>query len=407
MLMKAIRNKGLIVTIATVGIPMLIQLYYIRYISYNVSEDLYGRYVLLLTLAAAMSSILLTIPSAAFVRYFNETKDKGRFVNEFRTVLIPINIISLVFMLLYYSVMPQFDLYVVLMMYLYVVFQNNTSLNKQIVLQGLRRNNYFVISLVEKSSKYLFPLLIFYLYPSLDSLVGGLLVGVMVLTLIVYAYNRRYQFYFVFRWRRVKLYLKYAYPILFTSVFSWVIVFSDRYYIEYFVGSSYVGIYSLMAQVAAFSSVFNAIFSMYVNPIIYKKHSDDASASFNSLLQYIKILGGVIVVAMALVVSLPRNIFEVLLSPDVVNNDDYYMVLIILILSSVLSVFQNSFSLFFTLSKRLDVLAMIWFIAAVFNLAGNYYVKYYGVFAAAASTCASYLLVVMLNFYWIKRKAYV
>ena len=110
---------------------------------------------------------------------------------------------------------------------------------------------------------------------------------------------------------------------------------------------------------------------------------------------------------MALVVSLPRNIFEVLLSPDVVNNDDYYMVLIILILSSVLSVFQNSFSLFFTLSKRLDVLAMIWFIAAVFNLAGNYYVKYYGVFAAAASTCASYLLVVMLNFYWIKRKAYV
>ena len=269
MLMKAIRNKGLIVTIATVGIPMLIQLYYIRYISYNVSEDLYGRYVLLLTLAAAMSSILLTIPSAAFVRYFNETKDKGRFVNEFRTVLIPINIISLVFMLLYYSVMPQFDLYVVLMMYLYVVFQNNTSLNKQIVLQGLRRNNYFVISLVEKSSKYLFPLLIFYLYPSLDSLVGGLLVGVMVLTLIVYAYNRRYQFYFVFRWRRVKLYLKYAYPILFTSVFSWVIVFSDRYYIEYFVGSSYVGIYSLMAQVAAFSSVFNAIFSMYVNPIIY------------------------------------------------------------------------------------------------------------------------------------------
>jgi len=80
---------------------MMLQFIYIRYVSYNIDEEVYGNFILLQTLIVALSYIFLQIPSQAYDRFYNEAKDKISYINEFRTILIFVNILSILLILLY------------------------------------------------------------------------------------------------------------------------------------------------------------------------------------------------------------------------------------------------------------------------------------------------------------------
>ena len=394
-------NKGILITVATVIIPVFIQLVYIRYVSYEVSPEVFGNFALLLTLVAAISSILLTIPSTAFVRYFNETKHKNRYINEFRTLLIPVNILSLFIIIIYSFFMKQFDFITLSLICIFLFLQNNISLNRQIVLQNLQRKNYFFINILEKSSKFFFPILLFFIFETLDSLIYGLLLGSIILTVVITYFNKKYKFNITFSFRRLRIYFTYAYPIIFTSMFTWVIVFSDRYFINYYLDTSSVGIYALLAQVAAFTSILNAMFSMYVNPIVYKLYSEDRNRAITKLFFYIKMYFILVLSITFIIMLLPKSVFNILLKPEILQNDHFYYTFIVLICGSIFSIFQNALSLFFTLEKHLNVLGKFWFLAAIVNVIGNFYIEEYGIIAAATSTCISYFLVMALNLLWI------
>ena len=392
-------NKSLIITVFTVAIPALLQLLYIRYVSYEVDPNIFGNFVLLVTFASAMSAIFLTIPATAFTRFFNEANSRVSHINEFRSLMLPINIVSSIAVIAYSFLMPQFDFYTLLLVYLFILLQNNTSLNRQVILQSLERKKYFFVTLLEKSSKFIFPILFFYFYRSLNSLLEGLVVGSIVLTILLTFYNKKYKFKFIFHVKRLKKYFFYAYPIIFTSVFSWIIVFSDRYFINYYLDPDSVGIYALLAQVAAFTSLLNSVFSMYVNPIIYKLYSQDKNAGIKKLISYIWLLLGATILLLIVVLSIPKTYFSILLNPEVVENN--YITLLVLVVGSIFSVIQNALSLFFTLLKRLHILGYFWFFAAVLNLFGNTMIQDYGMIAAAISTCLAYLFVVIANLVWI------
>jgi O-antigen/teichoic acid export membrane protein len=392
-------NKSLVLTILTVICPALFQLFYIRYVSYEVDPKIFGNFILLVTFASAVSAIFLTIPATAFTRFFNEAISKKNHINEFRSLMFPVNLLSFIAVVIYSYLMPQFDFYILFLVYVFLILQNNTSLNRQIVIQNLERERYFFVTLLEKSSKFIFPLIFFYYFSNLNSLLEGLVFGSIILTLMLFFYNRKYKFEFTFHKKRFKKYFFYAYPIIFTSVFSWVIVFSDRYFINYYLDSSSVGIYSLLAQIAAFTSLLNAVFSMYVNPLIYKLYSQDKKLAMKKLIYYIWALLSVIVIFLIVLVLIPKNYFSIIINPEVLENN--YTTMVILIFSSICSVIQNSLSLFFTLLKRLEVLGLFWFFAAILNLFGNTLIKDFGIIAAAISTLIAYLFVVIANLVWI------
>ncbi len=393
------RNKPLIITFLTVIIPTLLQLFYVRYVSYEVDPNIFGDFVLLITLASAVSAIFLTIPATAFTRYFNESSSKARHINEFRSLMLPVNIASFIAIIIYSFLMPEFDFYTLGLIYIYILLQNNTSLNRQIILQSLERKKYFFVTLVEKSSRFVLPILFFYFYKSLNSLVEGLIIGSVTLSILLAFYNKKYKFELIFHMERLKEYFFYAYPIIFTSIFSWIIVFSDRYFINYYLDSTSVGIYALLAQVAAFTSLLNSIFSMYVNPIIYKLYSKDKKTAIKRLTSYIWVLLGVIILMLIIVLFIPKDYLLIILSPEVIEGN--YTTLLILVAGSIFSVIQNSLSLFFTLSKSLHVLGYFWLFASILNLFGNTMIQDYGIIAAAVSTCLAYLFVVIANLVWI------
>ena len=86
--MFKLKNNGVTLSIITVFVSTLLQFLFIRYASYEIDKEIYGNFVLLQTLIAGLSTILLQVPGQAFDRFYNESDDKTNFINQFRTYLI-------------------------------------------------------------------------------------------------------------------------------------------------------------------------------------------------------------------------------------------------------------------------------------------------------------------------------
>jgi hypothetical protein len=114
-------DKNLTITFLTVAIPILMQFIYIRYISYNVEKEIYGNFVLLQTIIVALSYIFIQIPSQAYDRFYNTTKNKIEFVNEFRTILIIVNILSLILIVLYGYIVDKYSMLILFLIFIHLI----------------------------------------------------------------------------------------------------------------------------------------------------------------------------------------------------------------------------------------------------------------------------------------------
>ena len=75
----------------------------------------------------------------------------------------------------------------------------------------------------------------------------------------------------------------------------------------------------------------------------------------------------------------------------------------LLIIAIFLSVLQTAMSMHFTLKKKIHILSYIGFMAFLVNIIGNFYIKEYGIIAAAVSTIFAYLTLVIGQAIFIKR----
>ena len=395
--------KNLSITFATVFFSLILQLIFIRYVSYNVDKEVYGNFILLQTLILALSYIFLQIPSSAFGRFFNEARDNVVFVNEFRTLLIFINLLSLLVVSIYGIFFNRFSVEVICLLFIYFVLLNNYSFNKEIFLLNLDRRKYLKLHLVEASAKYIAPIIFYYIFQTLESLVLGIALGYLISFSLLTANLTSYPFKFQINPLNLKNYYRYAYPVIFTAVFSWGISFSDRYFIDYFVNVQQVAIYAILAQVAGFGSLLGQVYGMYVNPIVYKTYEEDKKKAFLLLNLFIRNLIFVFIFLICIVISLPAKVFTTLIEESVISNTLYYYTLMILVLSSLLAVLQNCYAMYFVLQKKLHVITYAYMVGFIVNLVGNFYIKDYGIIAAAISTITAFIVVNLIQFYYVRK----
>lgn len=395
------QNKGFIITIFTVIIPLMVQFFFVRYASYEIDKEVYGNYVLIITFTSAMSAILLTSPATAFQRYFNESSNKERFINEFRTLLIPINIIGIILIILFTSKQQRFDFTILLMVITLFFFMSSVSLNKNIILQKMRRKRFFFFELLDKFSRFLFPAVGYFITGDLKGLLSGFLIGYGILFIYSIISSGQIFYKFTFYWKKVKIYFLYSYPTLFMSLFGWIITFSDRYFIDFYNGPQDVAIYSLLSSTAGFSSILGSVYAIYVNPKIYKYYSEDKTKAVKLTLTYLKILGAIFISVIPVFFLMPKIVFTILLEKEVVYNTYYYHVLFVLVCSSLFNIYQTCVGLLFNLIKKMNVLIFIWLIAAAVNIIGNLFVSKYGIIAAGLSTAAAYFIILGLGSIWL------
>ncbi|NOQ14161.1 MAG: oligosaccharide flippase family protein [Methyloprofundus sp.] len=395
-------NKSFITTIATVLIPISMQFIYIRYVSYEVDKTIYGNFILLQTLIAGLSYIFLQIPSQAYTRFYNTQEDKQKFINEFRTLLIFINILCFFVIMLYGSMMQKFSLSILLTIFIYFVFLNNYAFNQNIFLLNMERGKYFYLKVFEATAKFVLPIIFYYLNETLFSFLLGLCTGYAISFCVLMFFLKDYKFYFIINIKNLNKYFKFAYPIFFVSIFSWAISLADRYFIEFFNGTEQVATYAILAQVAGIGQIVGQIYTLHVNPKALKMFEDDKKSALEYLSKILKKLGLVFILLSVLAYLLPVQIYEILLDPEIIEQPYYFITFFILLIGIFITVYQTAYSMYLNLFKKLNILAYIYFIAFIFNLLGNFFIKKYGMIAAAISTLLAYTIILSGQIIYIK-----
>ncbi len=396
-------NRAFLFTLATVAIPLVFQFIYIRFVSYNVDKEIYGNFVLLQTLISALSMIFLQIPSQAYDRFYNNAVNKIEFINEFRTVLVFINITALLLIIIYGNIMKKFDIEVLILLFLYFILLNNYSFNQKVFLLNLEREKYFILKVSESVAKFFTPLLLYFYFETLTSFIGGVVIGYFISFIFLLKYMKNYPFKININWGNYKKYLSYAYPIFFVATFSWGISFSDRYFIDYLSGTKDVAIYAILAQVAGIGQIIGQVYIMYVNPKVLKLYEQKREEALVYLKNSLQIMALIFLLLGLLIYFIPVEIYSLLLEKTLITKEYYFNTFYILILGIFFTVFQTALSMYLQLFKKLFILGYIYLIAFIVNIIGNLYIKDYGIIAAAIATLLAYIIIFILQFLYIMK----
>lgn len=402
---KKLLGSGVVLSILTVIVSSIIQLIYIRGVSYYFDKSIFGDYVLLQTIVVAISYICLQIPTLAFSRYYNAREDKTSFINEFRTIIFAVNIIAGLLIYIYSYINPDFEVQTYVLLFLYFFCLSNFSLHQQIILMNLKRERYFIIKTCETLSKFMLPLFLYLYYQTLDSLLFGLVIGYFICLILVIYLSEKTAVKIVFNTNNIKEYIKFAYPMVFVSLLSWAITFSDRYFIDYYLNTYSVGIYSILVQVSALGQVLGQVYTMYVNPKVLKSFESDEKQALIFIKKSIQLLIAVFILSAIIMYNLPLFILTTLIEFDIISNEYYFNTFIILMIGVFVSITQTAFAIKFTLFKKLNVLSKIYVVAFILNLIGNFFIESYGIIAASISTLVAHLVILAMQYAYFMRDA--
>jgi O-antigen/teichoic acid export membrane protein len=100
---------------------------------------------------------------------------------------------------------------------------------------------------------------------------------------------------------------------------------------------------------------------------------------------------------------LPIEIYEILIEKSLISQQYYFLTFFILIIGIFLTVFQTAISMYLQLFKKLNILAFIYVFAFIVNIIGNFYIKEYGILAAAISTFIAYVIILFLQLFYVVR----
>jgi O-antigen/teichoic acid export membrane protein len=397
-------KNNIIISILTIMIPMIFQLFFIRYVSYYVDENIYGTYIILQLIIIMISLLFTQVPLQAFDRFYNTTTNKSVFLNEFKAIQFFIGFISLPIIFFYVLSFKEYGLVIAIILYIYYVLFNSFAFNQKFFLLSLDRVNYLKLKLIEASSKFLMPLVFYFFYPSLESFLLGMLFGYLILLFMTYKKNKfitTYKINFDLDIAKLKMYFHYAYPMLFISIFAFGISFLDRYFIENFLGLVEVARFSLISQVAAMAQVIGQIYILYVTPILLKAYEEDVKNAMHMFDKYILYLLFVLFIMFIVIYFLPIGVYSLVLKENMIGDPSYHKVFIVVAFSSIMFVVQTALIMFFQLKNKLMYASIFYLAGFIVSFCVNLYIEDFGIIAAAASKVAAYSTIVFLMVFYI------
>jgi O-antigen/teichoic acid export membrane protein len=403
-------SKLLKTSVIATLIGLIFQISYIRYISYSIDITVYGNYILILTVISFFNLLFFSPLQQSSIRFFHDYVNKSVFFKLFSSYLMTLYVIAFFVVLtlhqLYFK--DKFsDLTVYLIMIYFLFFIYFKFLSGIYLHQG-KNKKYVYITIMEKTSMFVSPLIFYHFFNSLESLIAGLLVGYMVSFLFVYFNHeiRREKKEFIVDFNKYKKIWIYSYPFIFTSLGSWVVSFSDRWMIDYFLTLKDVGIYAILSQVGGVTLILGSVINTYLLPAAFTEIKNGYGAAIDKWRNALKKSFLLILVVDVVILFIPNELFFLLISPELFLSDNGRTTFLIIFYGISILVLSNIVSVVFMITKNTRKLLVFWLLSAVINLIGNFFIGDYGIIAAALATFSAYTLVFLLSLYYSKRLVY-
>ncbi len=255
---------------------------------------------------------------------------------------------------------------------------------------------YATLSVVNFTASLLF---IIYFVVVQKKGVEGVLLGqifgnsvLFFLTLSVIIKNSK----FSFRIRTLKDMLLFGFPLIFSSLSSLLLIFGDRYILEYYLPLAIVGIYSLGYKLASTVNVFIIqSFQLGYTPIAYKMINEpNAKRFYSKMLTYFVLA----LTFLSLIIAFISK--EVL---NAISSSDYsqsYTVVPIILLAFIFRGINYMFSLGFHIAKKTKQNAIIIVTTAILSIILNFIlVPLIGMYGSAVSMLISFFIMSTWTYY--------
>jgi O-antigen/teichoic acid export membrane protein len=191
----------------------------------------------------------------------------------------------------------------------------------------------------------------------------------------------------------IRLLLKFAYPLLLAGFLSAAVDVADRFILNYFLGTSEVGIYSFAYRIAMVMNVFVISFRAAWNPhSLNLFYSDDYKSSFGTTLSKLVAISCIILLAVSL---FSKYLFEINVDGLYLFNSMYKPGIIILPLvltGYIFSGISSFYSVYPNISNKSHHFLVSDLIAFVSNIIVNIiFIPKYGIIGAAFATAIGFL----------------
>ena len=197
---------------------------------------------------------------------------------------------------------------------------------------------------------------------------------------------------------------RYGFPMVGVWSASWLLNYSDRYIIKYYLTSEEVGLYDIAYRFSENSiGIIIAAFNLAFFPAMIRVWNDEGEAAtqrmITSIFRYLFLFS---VPACTGIFLLSRQIYGPILDPA------YSEAAIVMSLASVGFVFMgvnNSLFKIWQLKEKTKMVLYLTIASVVFNITSNIvFIPLFGYVAAAGTTIASYLLVTVIAAFMIRRE---
>ena len=191
----------------------------------------------------------------------------------------------------------------------------------------------------------------------------------------------------------IKSLLKFAYPLLFAGFLSAAVDVADRFILNYFLGTSEVGIYSLAYRIAMVMNVFVISFRTAWNPYSLNLfYSKDYKSTYGTTLSKLVAISCIILLTVSL---FSKYLFEINISGFHLFNPLYKEGIIILPLvltGYIFSGISSFYSVYPNISNKSYHFLISDLIAFVSNIIVNIiFIPKYGIIGAAFATAIGFL----------------
>ena len=187
----------------------------------------------------------------------------------------------------------------------------------------------------------------------------------------------------------IKRMFRYCLPLIPTSICTWTINISDRYFISYLIGSDISGLYAIANKISTIFFIISGIFTSAWQLSIVSYRTKPEQERFFSNVFSVYAAGSFIGASILMAAS--KLIMRFLAAPDYFEAWHYAPVLI---LAAVVACLGSFFSSVYVSEKHSTATLVTTVAGAVTNIAGNaLLIPAWGAIGAAIATFFSYLVI--------------
>ena len=399
--LKLAKNTA-IIAIGSIGTKLINFLLLPLYTSILTTSE-YGTLDLISTNVALLTVVLTLQFDQGMFRFLVEARnDSNRIKRIILTSLFSVLIVNLILSGLLIPILNhvkyEYTFYLIIWMFLSSI---STLINQ--IPRGLGYNIIFsAAGFINGTTTVLFSILFVKVCGfGLDGLIWAYLIASIVTILYVLI---RIRFWTILDLHSIdfeifKTLSKYSFPLIPYTMCWWVISASDRWFIKGFLGVSYNGIYTVAYKFPSLFAIVTSIFqTAWTESAAEAIQSNDHDSYYNKMVNLgIKVYSS----GNLLIITLLPFVFNLLVKKEFSASYNYIPILLIGALLSSISALYGS--IYFAFKKTNEV-AWTAAVSAIINLAINYFfIKEFGLYAAAFSTFLAYVIAVIIRHFDIRK----